>query len=180
MTLDFNKLQEKQQQHDLIYHQDILVLGTHERVKHLVLHFAKYLGKFTENPSSVEEQLVSTDFMICSISLANVLNIRLSEVEANNSTLEYTTEMLLKNITCIVGKLAKACEALDHVEDYPSRSTLEQSLESLVSCLISLSKNKKIDLNSEIPKRLNDIELNSIFSKKQSPSRNLGIKGRRT
>jgi hypothetical protein len=46
---------------------------------------------------------------------------------------EALTEEQVRIFCIATGVLAKACEALDHLEDYPSRKKIEESLRSIFS-----------------------------------------------
>jgi hypothetical protein len=46
---------------------------------------------------------------------------------------EELTEEQVRNFWIAIGGLAKACEALDHLEDYPSRRKIEESLRTIFS-----------------------------------------------
>src|SRR5262245_54774749 len=121
-------LQVEQQRHDDIAHRDILSLGVQDRVKHMVLHFAKYAGHFAEVQETRDEArfiatLVDT-FIIC-LACANALNYKLAEIlnrmdvepDESDSIPENPVIELAKSFFTrfvkTVGPMAKACESLD-------------------------------------------------------------------
>src|SRR5437867_1956696 len=83
---ELSNLQLEQQTHDDIAHRDILALAVQDRVKHMVLHFAKYAGHFADIVETRDEPrfvatLVDT-FIIC-LACANALNFKLDELIKN-------------------------------------------------------------------------------------------------
>jgi hypothetical protein len=144
-------LQFKQLRHDEIYHSDICLLRIQARIAHHTLHLSKYAGKMAEAMIAEREVnhvvLTSTvlDAMIIVMSSANALNIPLWEMEAadedlvgviQGKQLEGDSKVFAIGYVVAVGKLAKAVEALDHVEFMDSRTSYEQTLKSMWMLLL--------------------------------------------
>ena len=130
-------MQLDQQRHDDVAHQDILALPVHQRITHMVLHFAKYTGRFL-NVSKTDDLLVRllVDTAIIALSSANILRLRLDKqleptvpdvYDASLMTIgaALATEQQLdvdlngpigQSLALHTGAMAKACEALDHLE----------------------------------------------------------------
>jgi hypothetical protein len=148
-------LQMNQHEHDKIYHYDILHLSTKDRAKHLVLHFVKYLASLENAESEIVTKKNITDFMICILSMANLLNVNLSEID---------TQLIESSMLAMIGKMAKACEALDHIEPFPSHEVLIAELKNLYCYLLKMCHSNNLDLHKSIVNRWNDIEQKSIFN----------------
>ncbi|HCC3245754.1 TPA: hypothetical protein JD771_002471 [Legionella pneumophila subsp. pneumophila] len=138
--LDILLLQKNQLIHDEKYHRDIFFLKTQDKVKHIVLHLAKYLGKLCEEQN---KDIVFSDVLICCLALGNSLrkvlkyNYIKNERGFPNFIYEYTVSL---------GRMAKACESLDHLEDYPSFTTLFEEANNIFS--ITLSYLHEVDIDS--------------------------------
>lgn len=140
------KLQFKQLKHDEIYHSDICLLRIQARIAHHTLHLGKYSGKMAQAlvvkegvdvPSLVKTVL---DALIIVMSSANTLNLALWKVTGTEDDLQGALagswvpgdlQAHILSYVIIVGKLAKAVEALDHVESFDSRTAYEYNLKSL-------------------------------------------------
>ena len=178
-------MQRSQLEHDRNYHPDIHHLPTQRRVAHMVMHFAKYAGKFTIAKQTRDRQLLIDTlidtFIICLV-LSNSFNKRISDFSSitqvssldlrdiakklscdNDVSEENIYSFLSENITIEAGMMAKAIESLDHLEMYPYNEILVSSLENIVTnCLIS-SLYLNIDLQKAIDTRLKAVEAKSIF-----------------
>ncbi|MBP9828019.1 hypothetical protein KBC55_02580 [Patescibacteria group bacterium] len=172
-------LQWAQLQHDAKYHQDIHHLSTQQKFKHFTLHLAKYAGKFAELRENDHEQFQKTlvDTCIISIALANAFNVNIarrlniehaqsltdvSKSIANTQNSEEARPFPLQ-LTILVGKLAKNCESLDHLENFPFREQAESvSLEVFIATIHEASR-KGLDLHEAITKRLTEVEKKYIF-----------------
>lgn len=78
-------------------------------------------------------------------------------------------EALLLRYAEVVGEMSKACEALDHVEDYPSRSMLERGVVLLVCIVRRLADIEGIDLSAAAKARWHQIEQKPVAGKGESP-----------
>jgi hypothetical protein len=116
-------LQVEQRLHDEAYHPDIARLDLSRRISHLILHLSKYCGDSLLAAVRADENAslkALVDTAIISLSAATALQVDLSLHEERPDPevagLTFTTFFAIS-----VGRLAKAAEALDHVEDYPIR-----------------------------------------------------------
>jgi hypothetical protein len=128
-------LQTAQQRHDVVAHWDIVALGTVARVRHLVLHFSKYVGRFAENAAigkGIDRSLV-VDAAIIALSLANTLNIELGDEESSPSA-KSSDQELFHLLAGATGRMAKALESLDHLEVFNYRGVLEIEARLVFSC----------------------------------------------
>jgi hypothetical protein len=146
------ELQKYQYFHDMNYHQDVIFLGTQERIKHLILHFIKYIAKLNAVQTHNKSQIIC-DLFICCLSFANLLEIKLISIDFTPPQSDETGALLN-----ILGKMAKAAEALDHVELYPSREVLEEQLIKLGSNTLYIGNKYKVDLFLLIQSRWKEIE----------------------
>ena len=151
-------LQLEQQKHDEVAHRDILALAAQDRVKHMVLHFAKYSGHFADIHESCDDArfvatLVDT-FIIC-LACANTLNFKLKDL-TNDTARAFGTSGTLKSndlvapfsrqFAKITGTMAKACESLDHFERFDYHGTLERGLAGIALLCMDAAKKSNIDL----------------------------------
>ena len=185
-TQQLQALQFKQLEHDQLFHPDILCLPVQRRACHMALHFAKYAGKLTIAKQEQNRELLletlNDVFIIC-LSTSNMFNKNISEFEGLNKinsnlsindigqkltatdniskedVFTFSTEM----ITIEAGKMAKAIESLDHLENFPYREELLSSLAVIVeTVLISLSF-MNVDIIDTVLSRLDFVERKSIF-----------------
>lgn len=154
------KIQFRQNEHDLKYHKDILSLGTQNRIKHLALHFAKYLGKLIYEENSKK---TLSDIAICCLSLANALNIQLEITRKKQITVVKQKKEFIENYIRSISLIAKACESLDHLESYPSRNVLIEESNNIISLIISHLHSVGFTLNDIVEDRWKQIEKNYIF-----------------
>jgi hypothetical protein len=70
---------------------------------------------------------------------------------------------LIKRLARFTAKLAKACESLDHVESYPFRTVMEESVLSLFELVVSEAACNQFDLETLSKSRLDSVERKSIF-----------------
>lgn len=144
-------LQYKQLRHDQIYHQDIFVLSTHHKMQHFTLHLNKYgpamLGAdMAGDYGTVRKKLV--DAVIILMSCANAFNMSLEQIsqegmpaqasaglgEMTRSPIGFSasaTHELVCQFIVHAGQMCKAVEALDHIERFNSRESLESSVKAL-------------------------------------------------
>lgn len=180
------KLQTAQLDHDELFHKEITRLNVHQRINHMALHFAKYSGSICDclfngpNETTLKKNII--DSFIISTTCANTLNIRISDklttemlngsasfFELGNNIAaqwEINTEdslWLAKNYPVVVGKLAKACESVDHLEPYPYRELITDNVIRICFLMLIAASIYKIDLVSEVPLRLAGVKQKSIF-----------------
>ncbi|MGI9363271.1 MAG: hypothetical protein ACR2O7_17220 [Parasphingorhabdus sp.] len=163
-------LQKAQNEHDVEYHPDIIALGTIGRLKHMALHNAKYAARFYAASAESDQTLFTntlTDSFIIGLSTANTLTQNLGKKiegehniasEGSNSG-EFTFKYLQ-----IVGRMAKACESIDHLEDYPFRPEISKANVSLVTLLLNEALARNFDLVKAYADRIADVEKHSGFA----------------
>lgn len=178
-------LQLRQHVHDEKYHQDIWCLPYNARIKHMVLHFAKYAGKFVLAEERQDKHLLTStlvDTWIIALASANILNIRLShslglddqdavdlyelgdrleksEIPISNDPYR----LAFRELTKTAGYMAKACESMDHGEAFDSRGTLERGVIHVAKLSLALAHSLHIDLFPRVQKRWKEVEAKSIF-----------------
>src|SRR5438067_1321862 len=133
LTSNLRKLQAAQYRHDQAAHMDIAGLAVPQRVTHFTLHFSKYVGQLAHATRKTDDPLIQkvvTDSFVIALAAANAMNVDLqrrieeglyrSDLTELDSDGEGTLDAVLLRYAEVVGKMAKACEALDHMEDYPT------------------------------------------------------------
>lgn len=156
---ELHTLQIEQQRHDDVAHRDILNLAVQDRVKHMVLHFAKYCGHLADlHETRNEERFVNTlvDTFIISLACANALHLKLSEVVTSASVSEIDlgqssepseiSSKMFPKLAKATGTLAKACESLDHFERLNYHAILESGVAQIASQCIAAANKGRIDL----------------------------------
>jgi hypothetical protein len=178
-------LQWAQLRHDQFYHSDIVLLPVGQRMKHFALHMAKYVGHIAEALESGDDALLQrtlVDAFIISLASANTLQLDLgkafsSRCDSSISTLEdlavklATTlkrakgdaSWLLRTMAQYTGHLSKACESLDHIEDYPFRRTMLDSARDLFEVVLVEASLRGIDLLEKAAGRIQSIEGKHLF-----------------
>ncbi len=183
------EMQLEQLKHDEKYHKEICSLSVQNRINHMSLHFAKYTGQISEMVFSGEniekndslKRTITDTFVIVTI-LANVLNKKLSdgieniELKEVNSLKELGLKLtktenikqegiswFLNSIAVANGKIAKACEKLDHMEAYPFREEIFKGMTQIFKATLIVSSQLSYDLPMVVRKRLIDIEERSVF-----------------
>lgn len=174
-VLDFDRLQRDQQAHDVRAHQDILSQLIPKRLTHFTLHFAKYQGALVRaqraSDSSAKLRLLVDSFVIA-LASANAMNLRLRDRlgelrEPPQKITPYAqplgSELLMQYVE-VVGDMAKACEVMDHAEDYPSRQVLERSILKLMGVIEQMAASEGIDLVTRVYERWAGIEKKCFLS----------------
>jgi len=178
-------LQWAQLRHDQTYHRDIAVLPVAERMKHFALHMAKYVGHIAEAAESGDDKLLLrtlVDAFIIGIAAANTLQLDLGRVLAGrwesapndlrSLGIHVARELhrsaadivwLLRKVGQYTGCLAKACESLDHIEEYPFRSTMQDSICRLFEVIVAEASLRNLDLSEKAALRLASIERTHLF-----------------
>ena len=173
-------IQLSQQEHDQLAHRDILSLDTHTRLKHMTLHFLKYAGKIAYARESGDEHELSNiiidAFIIC-LATANTLNVSIGEkIRLKGSDLqsfaislakgtarETTFDRVLTDLVKISGRMAKAIEATDHLENGNPRSELEKLIVELSIAMLVAIGTLNINITEAIEQRWRLVEAKSIF-----------------
>jgi len=168
-------LQRAQLRHDEVYHQDILVLDTARRAKHMTLHNAKYAARFLSASEDSENELFNrtlTDAFIISLATANIfsqdLAAKLPAEHDDVSTLSGLGAAIAEGgdrrgsfvrvYAEYTGEMAKACESLDHLEDYPFRKSLTRANRGIFNALLSEAACRQIDLEEAYSERIAEVE----------------------
>lgn len=182
---DLSNLQTQQHIHDENYHQDIWCLPFNARIKHMVLHFAKYTGKCILAHENKDASLIIptvVDTWIITMAVANMLNLRLASsiglTKRDKANLrDLGKSLLISDFSSwkdpfllsvhqsgkITGRMAKACESLDHGESFDSRGTFEKSTIDMAKLCLALAAFLDVDLLARVFSRWEEIESKSIF-----------------
>ena len=178
-------LQLEQLKHDQKYHRDICILPIHQRINHMALHFSKYSGRIAEYYGSNDARPLNStiiDTFIISLVSANIMNILLADhiPFANDNELNSLKELgsslvdntdydyrdrswLLKAIAIPSGRLAKACESLDHIDTYSYREQMVKCTAEICVVALVAATTREIDLRQLAKQRLSEVESNLIF-----------------
>lgn len=180
------KLQWQQLKHDEAYHADVFVLPLAQHIKHLVLHFAKYtsyLFEAVEAQKKDQKYRTLVDAFAISLALANTLRQDLAKEmrethpivgsfagigrewahEVKHSTLD--SLWIVRTMALHTGQLAKACEALDHLEDIPFRTMMTNANKKLLEAVIVECAACSFDLLDGYNQRMREIEARFLFDK---------------
>jgi hypothetical protein len=158
---DWDKIQFEQFEHDEKYHREIARLTVQERLKHMTLHFAKYAGEVYAEPSEQEFQRLVTDVLVIAISTANTLNLRLSDVlDCDQNSDSSTFENALVVAT---GRMAAACEKLDHLEEFPYRSQISDGMLTVLKAALAVCAERSWSVPVIMKARLAPVKKKSIF-----------------
>jgi hypothetical protein len=171
-------LQREQFEHDERFHRDIARLSLHARLNHMALHFSKYTGQFAlacgSNDSLLRSRTI-TDSFIISLCSANALNFSLNEHVAPDlgstatlrdigahlaSTLyqpDKSNYWLFAAHAVQAGRMARACEKIDHLEGFPFREELSTAVLGLCQLMIAASNIYDIELYSAVRERRRSI-----------------------
>lgn len=162
-----DQLQFEQFEHDETYHREITRLPTQDRLRHMTLHFAKYSGNLAEAQARGDEaevQRVVTDVLIIGMSTANVLNFRLGAAVAEALASGDGPEFPFAGTLAVqAGKMAAACEKLDHLEDFPFRPALRKGTIELVRAAILFAETRGWDLRLLVQMRLRPVKEKFIY-----------------
>lgn len=183
------ELQKAQKRHDQEYHPDIYYLPYENRARHLVLHFAKYVGRLAAkaDPAKDEASLKTTlsDTMIVVLSFSEILKLDLQErlvalfgspqskafaewgarVDPGGDYLgkDHLKQWWLLRMAPSTGKMAKALESLDHIEPIDVKRLLTEGVvEVLASCVV-VAHQLDLDLAQHVRDRWVVIENNRIL-----------------
>lgn len=160
---DFDELQLEQFKHDEMYHREIARLGTQDRLKHMALHFAKYAGNVAE--AGEDENALRkavTDTFIIAMSTANILNVRLSDAlssrDPNVSSRSFGTALAIH-----AGRMAAACEKLDHLEDVAFRPVIRENAIALLNAALGEAERRGWVIADLVRARLVGVKQKMIF-----------------
>jgi hypothetical protein len=182
-------LQVEQLIHDESFHKDVVVLPLAERIKHMALHNAKYVGYFIDAVDAGDDgrfQAVLTDAFIITLATANTLNQNIghafeaaggqdTDLKSLGSSLTNGLSQCSDSLRFIkayaraAGQLAKACEAWDHMEDVPYVAIMRTTNIDLFKVIVAEAALRLLDLEALFRTRLRFIERRSIFHPAQRP-----------
>lgn len=167
-SLPVDNLQLQQHIHDKIAHADILGLSVDRRVTHMVLHFAKYVGRcfsMEQSDKAAYKKLV-VDTAIIALACANALQIRLQDHDDFVETegfdgLDFSDPKKFGSAIAVpTSKMAKAAESLDHLEDYPYRRCFEENTAKVAGLAFSAARDIGLGLPDAIRNKWAQIESN--------------------
>jgi len=164
----WKELQWAQEKHDRLYHPDIYYMPKPYRLTHLVLHLAKYQGKYIQIKNFVlDSDKIAIDACIILVSFLNCLNQRILHVEAEDVGME--------EIVVGVGRLAKYLEGLDHLENLDYHNDMVIIALQLLSywtykVLRGTSANEWCRFKREYLERLKEIEEKNMFNRELKTS----------
>jgi hypothetical protein len=177
-------LQVEQLAHDESFHKDVVILPLADRIKHMALHNAKYVGYLVDAIDAGDDgrvQAVLTDAFIITLATANTLNQdlgqALEEAGGQDTDLKSLGGSLaddlgrraddpfgfVKAYARATGKLAKACESWDHMEDVPYVAIMRASNIDIFKLVVAEAALRSFDLEGLFRARLRFIERRSIF-----------------
>jgi hypothetical protein len=178
------ELQLEQFRHDETYHREIARLSVQHRLNHMVLHLSKYLGLFANN-TDVDEQRLNRaiiDSIIIGLSTANILNLRLADrligpnerpLGLSDLCMHFAAQMggadsldrdfLVKRTAIAVGRMAKGCESVDHLESFPFREAITDGLIDALRVLLATAAARGVDVSTSVRARLGGVKSKSIF-----------------
>lgn len=175
-------LQRRQRAHDIAYHPDIWQLPPARSLTHMTLHQTKYMGALATALASGDRAAQTraiTDAFVIVLATANLLNQDLSALAAAaprgafaelacafaraDGAAAFDPALIITRHAALCGRMAKACEAFDHAEDYPSRKTLADCNAELFRLVVTLAGARNIDLLDAYNTRISAVEAKSIF-----------------
>jgi hypothetical protein len=164
LTTEISNYQSLQIQHDIIYHPEIVVLGIAKRMNHIILHLVKYLGVLSSTPTSTyQNRRALIDSFIMIVSASNLLSISLEKELVNNDQND-TNEAFINKHILLIAELARACEAVDHQDDYPIRATWNKNIIKLFSLVVNEASLQNISIVKEASERLHEVETKNPLS----------------
>jgi len=169
------KLQMHQRERYTCVHHDISCFPYPERIKHLTLHLAKYAAALAHEYNTPTEfiRTVVDVFIVC-LSAAEILEIDLSNVAEKwgastadqsplikpglaiwerESKVDVRQGSYFRDLSIIVGRMAAACEALDHRESVHYRSVLHDPIVELCRISFIMASALSLDLMSAVTGR---------------------------
>jgi hypothetical protein len=161
-ALDFEQLQLEQFTHDEVYHREIARLNVQDRLKHMALHFAKYAGNLAE--AADDDRVVkkaATDTFIIAVSTANILNVRLSELM--RPTQAETSKSFPTLLAIHAGRMAAACEKLDHLEDVAFRPIIRDNAVALAAAAADEAQRRGWNIVDLVRVRLSGVKQKMMF-----------------
>lgn len=160
----FRTIQLEQFRHDERFHREITRLAVKERLTHMALHFAKYAGYLAEGVDDASYKRVVTDIFVIGVTTANSLNVRLFDaLQLRGPIHARNVDDLTQIVTINAGRMAAACEKLDHLESFPYRQTVQDAAVALVAVAICVANQHGWDVRELVRDRLQPVKEKSIF-----------------
>ncbi|OYW47081.1 MAG: hypothetical protein B7Z33_01620 [Sphingomonadales bacterium 12-68-11] len=129
----------------------------------MALHFAKYAGRLLEEPADAQFKRIATDALIIAISSANTLNVDLAAKAVGGESSNAPREAFAKRLAIAAGRMAGACERLDHLEDFPFRAVILAEVLAILGACLDLFDAEGWNAVAEMEERLAPIKAKSIF-----------------
>ncbi|HEV2681021.1 MAG TPA: hypothetical protein VGV14_11015, partial [Rhodanobacter sp.] len=175
-------LQWRQFKHDERYHRDILSLSVADRIRHMTLHFSKYAGLLTDvcgADDPIVERIIVDCFIIV-LASANTLNANLqrilcidglslnefgrqSALAMERPAADHGVFWFLNQLVRHTGRMAKACESLDHLENVAFREMLVINVTQISRIVIAEAVSRGHDLEQLMLDRLDQVERKNLF-----------------
>lgn len=177
-------LQARQREHDIRAHPDIYYLSYPDRMKHLTFHVSKYAGRLAkDNVPEADLNRTLVDTFIISLSSADVLRIDFTQalnkwtkladqpdlislgraICERDRKFEVLQDWYFRKLADVAGRMAKACESLDHMEGIPYRDILAEAIIDLCRVTIVAASIASLDLAAAVGQRWEYIELHRIL-----------------
>jgi hypothetical protein len=167
-------LQVEQEQHDAGYHVDIYRMPLEWRIRHLVFHFAKYVGRLVDCSSDVDPVIRATlvDIFIVALSARCALGVvadgRLHAGTGKNllpmtDSTRPVRDFIFLNLARETGQMAKACEAYDHQEELEYLEIWKRGVDNILFATMSALKSVNADLPSAVRSRWRNVEAKHVM-----------------
>ncbi len=163
VSIDWGAAQLAQFAHDETYHREITRLPLQQRLTHMALHFAKYAGRLHDSPSDDEFRRTAVDCLVIATTCANALNLDLAAGFVADTGGGLTRAHFVRQMSVAAGRMAAACEKLDHLEDFPFRATLASETQNILSACVDLFGAEGWSPDAEIAERLRPIKAKAFF-----------------
>lgn len=161
--IDWANVQFAQFEHDEKYHREISRLTMQDRLRHMTMHFAKYAGKLHEVPNGHQFRRIVTDTLIIAISCANILNIDLNVTPLAAGGADASQPAFTKRLAVSAGRMAEACEKMDHLEEFPFRKAVVEEVLAILAASLNVFSVHNWNPVQEMQERLAPIKAKSIF-----------------
>ncbi|RYG98845.1 MAG: hypothetical protein EON58_05900 [Alphaproteobacteria bacterium] len=104
------------------------------------------------------------DVFIIGVSTANSLNLRLYDLLTVEGPSEDTDSQAFGRLLTIqAGRMAAACEKLDHLESFSYRQTIQDATISMVGAALSVAMARNWGIEDLVRGRLQPVKEKSIF-----------------
>ena len=142
--LQLQVLLSRQREHDARYHRDIQGLAIGPRIQHLTLHLAKYVGRLSSLRDDQRTSPLVTrtlvDGLIVSMSVCNAIELGAESIATSaneGAKLGATAGDAALSLAVPVGRLAKACEAMDHLEYLDYTREIKSAIRDVLHVLLA-------------------------------------------